>query len=350
MSRRNSNRDDTRNARRGTSRSRSRHNRDPTRSTTTKNTSNTAQSREDLIAAYEPSSAIKSELAQLIQSERVEYMKKKKEAHSKISAILNSMTPKQEHRYECWNRSVIPKNIVRSICNNALNRNSSSTSKRKSNIDEKSVIVMQALSKCLVMELVGKSREIQKQTISTFLEQQNRAKEKLEQKVNGHTDSAEDGINAITSGTAQDEEVEPPHSMMDETKGTESKNGINGNDEDSKENGIDVIPPPFLLEEDKETMNGDEHRKEDTDDVIIEDGNANGDGKDRGIGIAIFGELKDVDRREQKEDDSDLEPEIKEEYVLGPIRPTHVREALRKLQRDPSSFFHAKRAMFGSDR
>eukprot|EP00483_Globobulimina_turgida_P007339 UN07353 len=86
-------------------------------------------------------------------------MNKKQAAHSKISSILNSMSFKQEERYECWNRSVISKKIVKSMMNNVLNINrngSNNISKKKSNIDDKSVIVMQALSKCLVMELIHK--------------------------------------------------------------------------------------------------------------------------------------------------------------------------------------------------
>ena len=78
----------------------------------------------------------------------------------KAQSILNSMAPEQERRLEAWKRSVMPKKMVKPLMNNVLKRGA----KKKSKVDDKAVVVMQALSKCLVMHLVATARHIQKHT------------------------------------------------------------------------------------------------------------------------------------------------------------------------------------------
>ena len=246
-----------------------------------------------LLSNYTQSSEMQRMREQILLKGHREYMNKKKEAHNKISTILNSMTPKQEQRYECWNRSVIPKKIVKSIMNKTLNANSGSTSKKKSNIDDKSVIVMQALSKCLVMELVAKSREIQKETIDNYLTQQNNKKQQqmdIEQ----------------TSHKKEEEEIlYPPDPIIEDDEGDD-----NEENKESKNKEDDM-------------NNGNSNSKEEMEENVLND-------------------------KEENDDGNDSETELNEEFVLGPIRPTHIREALRRLQRDRGSFFHTKDSLFGS--
>ena len=246
-----------------------------------KNNNDNNNNYRDMISSYSLSSSRKDELYKLLRSQKKEYFNKKKEAHNKISEILNSMTSEQEERYECWNRSVIPKNIVKNIMNNILNKNSSSNNYsiniRKKNIDNKCVIVMQALSKCLVMELTAKSREIQKKQISNFIKQKNKNKKNKNNKQQKQKKQIIDDIFSCPPLVIDDDDdIDNNH-----------KNGINGND------------------------NNDDYDQKVKDD--------------------------DINKITQKKNEEKFMKE-----VLGPIRPIHIREALRILQHDPSSFFHIK--------
>ena len=269
-------------ASRGTKRSRSRSRN--TRRTKLKKNENESKdhknSSEEMISLYSASTETKNELEALLRKEHNQYMKQKKEAHDKISTILNSMSSKQEQRYECWNRSVIPKKIVKSIMNNVLNKHSSNSSKKKSNIDDKSVIVVQALAKCLVMEIVAKSREIQIETIAHFIEVKNR----------------------------------------------EKADGANGDNDGNKE-VIKISYPPLFMDDDGD---GDQNKVDEQEECV------------KGIDLL-------VDKEEKEKNDGKIENDINEDFVLGAIRPIHIREALRKLQHDKASFFCSQSKLFGSE-
>eukprot|EP01084_Bolivina_argentea_P057655 105335_1 len=258
------------------SRSRSRHKQHKLRNTKHASENDTTLSKREknreLISSYEPSQHIKNELEQLLRKDHSEYMNKKKEAHNKISSILNSMTPKQEQRFECWNRSVIPKNVVKSIMNNVLNRNASNTSRKKSKVDDKSVIVMQALSKCLVMELVSKAREIQKETITNYITQQNT-----------NTNKQNDAPMNDASGDIEDTTIAYPPLMMDDGDDAEEKAIKEHSTE--KDNNEDVL-----------------------------------------IGIDVLNDSKQKDDKDTKEE-TDTPLKLNEQFVLGAIRPVHIREA-----------------------
>merc|ERR1712087_742260 len=100
--------------------------------------------------------------------------------------------------------------------------------------------------------------------------------------------------------------------------------GVIGTDGTSVDEEVNVAPPPFLI-------GGDDNISDKTKDQDCEQ-KANLEDlettavQEKEIGIGIFG---DVESAPNANDDSDIETDIDERVVLGPIRPTHVREALR---------------------
>merc|ERR1712228_1147102 len=56
-----------------------------------------------------------------------------------------------------------------------------------------------------------------------------------------------------------------------------------------------------------------------------------------------------VNNEKKEKNESEIANEISEEFVLGAIRPIHIREALRKLQHDKASFFCSNSKLFGSE-
>mmetsp|Transcript_12419 Transcript_12419/g.18745 ORF Transcript_12419/g.18745 Transcript_12419/m.18745 type:complete len:325 (+) Transcript_12419:28-1002(+) len=267
----------------------------------------------DVIAGYQLPADLLILKQKLLSADHDNYMKQKQDAHHHVSSIINSMSVRQEHRYECWNRSAIPKNIVKSIMNNVLNQHSASSSKKKSNVDDKCVIVMQALTKCLVMELVNKSRHIQKESIAHFM---HRKEEQQQQQQSAVHDASQ-----LTMGI-----VDPPldlDALLDD-------DDAHVHAETNVADQSATTAQETIIEHESDSNQTDQEHLRSNDKQELDD-DASGD------------VCQDQKNTAVQEHDA-----ISGEFMMGPIRPIHIRDALRALQNDKASFFHSNTYLFST--